>query len=620
MSEVKGTMELDERVFELLSESLYDDKRAFVRELIQNAYDAGATEVKIETSPNKIVVQDNGQGMSYKFMTTDFRKVGKRFKEEGKAGVYGIGRLSCWLVANRVKITSNDGKETTEFDWKTLKDFEARKVMQTVVPRGTKYELFLKKPVERDFLKKYTDEKIFTKINIKIDGEEAGSASEVPAVGFSGQVEDKEGKLKRFKFYFEPEKEDLKVLEKGFVVSKLPWKLGGYVDFQDTVKVLSREGMTVGETDVKDAVFDVFYEQILPKLSKEELERITPKMLVAAYYTGDWCYGSKARSLSKYVVYNGKTIDELKKQHGEKLIYTRNNTLDTKDSRAIERGYYVISVPSYSASYQLASMGLRDIAKVPNEELTRVVVHKEVKDEKQRVALGEAKTILEKAQDAFLKGSKRLRELETARKIDVSIGAVIRQKAERVEEEMHEYKPLRDTIHDERSEKEKQKFKSGLTTMTFGESEDSTITAWSVGDTISLNLNSELVQEALKRGRTDYLLEPIVHEYIHQLGLNHESEAFIPTYNLVLTEMRLDELRKLPVKLKTVKADGRGLNVCKICGEVVPLGQRYWHMREKHKVKSRDYVAGRYFEKGKMPSWEFGKKETIKPPRGVDIV
>ncbi|HEX3464035.1 MAG TPA: ATP-binding protein [Candidatus Elarobacter sp.] len=57
----------DPRVFERITLGLYREPSAAIRELISNAYDADATEVKIRMNPpvfNEVVVEDNGIGMS----------------------------------------------------------------------------------------------------------------------------------------------------------------------------------------------------------------------------------------------------------------------------------------------------------------------------------------------------------------------------------------------------------------------------------------------------------------------------------------------------------------------------------------------------------------------------
>ncbi|MGC9037373.1 MAG: ATP-binding protein [Candidatus Micrarchaeia archaeon] len=52
--------------------SIYKNKLSFVREIIQNALDAGATVLSISVSPNMLLFQDNGKGMSRDFIQKEF--------------------------------------------------------------------------------------------------------------------------------------------------------------------------------------------------------------------------------------------------------------------------------------------------------------------------------------------------------------------------------------------------------------------------------------------------------------------------------------------------------------------------------------------------------------------
>jgi len=47
-----------------LGEKMYRKSIEFIRELVNNAYDADATEVFVNINDNKIVVEDNGSGMN----------------------------------------------------------------------------------------------------------------------------------------------------------------------------------------------------------------------------------------------------------------------------------------------------------------------------------------------------------------------------------------------------------------------------------------------------------------------------------------------------------------------------------------------------------------------------
>lgn len=64
---VSATLKTDERVFARITDGIYREPSSALRELIANAYDADATEVRIETDAprfSRIVVRDNGHGLT----------------------------------------------------------------------------------------------------------------------------------------------------------------------------------------------------------------------------------------------------------------------------------------------------------------------------------------------------------------------------------------------------------------------------------------------------------------------------------------------------------------------------------------------------------------------------
>jgi len=55
---------VDKRHIVSIGERLYAESVELLRELINNAYDADATEAHVEIGPEQIVVRDNGSGFS----------------------------------------------------------------------------------------------------------------------------------------------------------------------------------------------------------------------------------------------------------------------------------------------------------------------------------------------------------------------------------------------------------------------------------------------------------------------------------------------------------------------------------------------------------------------------
>ena len=112
------------RVLEILSNDIYDSPYALLRENIQNAYDAilmrifeegkGTFEPKIEVSitDNLITISDNGIGMDEEVFQNNFWKAGSSgknneiAKKAGVVGVFGIGAMANFGVANMITVTS----------------------------------------------------------------------------------------------------------------------------------------------------------------------------------------------------------------------------------------------------------------------------------------------------------------------------------------------------------------------------------------------------------------------------------------------------------------------------------------------------------------------------------
>lgn len=109
-------MTVDLSVLESLGINLYSNAAAVLSELVANAYDADATLVSInwKNGGNRVVVSDDGVGMTTDELNGRFLKVGykKRTAEGGKSkrwkrpymGRKGIGKLSVFSIATTVSV------------------------------------------------------------------------------------------------------------------------------------------------------------------------------------------------------------------------------------------------------------------------------------------------------------------------------------------------------------------------------------------------------------------------------------------------------------------------------------------------------------------------------------
>jgi len=132
-TELKVTV--DKRHIVSIGERLYTESVDLIRELVNNAYDADATEVYIEITPERIEIKDNGSGMDLEGLKQYFnigseeKIIHSRSPKMGRAriGQFGIGKFASLAAASRFEvITQNkDFSARVTFDkkaWKEAKD------------------------------------------------------------------------------------------------------------------------------------------------------------------------------------------------------------------------------------------------------------------------------------------------------------------------------------------------------------------------------------------------------------------------------------------------------------------------------------------------------------------
>ena len=113
--------EFDVNVFKLLGSQLISDRFTAIIELVKNSYDANATEVKIDFintlgKNGKIVISDNGDGMSKNDIATKWMRIGTNNKRREKfssepfnriyLGEKGIGRFAIEKIADLITLES----------------------------------------------------------------------------------------------------------------------------------------------------------------------------------------------------------------------------------------------------------------------------------------------------------------------------------------------------------------------------------------------------------------------------------------------------------------------------------------------------------------------------------
>jgi hypothetical protein len=95
-----------------IGEKLYSQRIDFIRELVNNAYDADATLVTVTTSRNRITIEDNGKGMTQKNLEQYFT-IGSTEKQSNpystkyqrrRIGEFGIGKFAALAAAEEFEL------------------------------------------------------------------------------------------------------------------------------------------------------------------------------------------------------------------------------------------------------------------------------------------------------------------------------------------------------------------------------------------------------------------------------------------------------------------------------------------------------------------------------------
>ena len=128
-----------------IGERLYGESIELIREFVNNAYDADATEVKIEIDDRSIVIRDNGSGMDLEGLKQYF-KIGSQEKltrnksekfNRDRIGQFGIGKFAALTAAKTFEVDTqkNDFHARVTFNkeaWQTSQ--ESWELPLTILP------------------------------------------------------------------------------------------------------------------------------------------------------------------------------------------------------------------------------------------------------------------------------------------------------------------------------------------------------------------------------------------------------------------------------------------------------------------------------------------------------
>lgn len=143
MMESKFRMSINLQVLNHLGLNLYSNTSAVLSEVVANAWDADATEVRIKIDKDCISISDNGIGMSLEDINCKYLTVGYQKRSESGLspklkrpvmGRKGIGKLSLFSIANIVEVYSKKDSELNGFKIDTDSLKNAIKTNDTYYP------------------------------------------------------------------------------------------------------------------------------------------------------------------------------------------------------------------------------------------------------------------------------------------------------------------------------------------------------------------------------------------------------------------------------------------------------------------------------------------------------
>lgn len=184
----------------LMINSIYTNKEIFLRELISNANDAidklkfksltdssilkddekFKIEISVDKNNKKIIIKDNGIGMSYDEVNENIgiiaKSGSKAFKEQLEdakkndidiIGQFGVGFYSGFIVANKIEIETKSAfsekgvrwssNGTGEYEIEEIEKDERGTIITLYIKDGKEFEEFLEEWKIKSLIKKYSD-------------------------------------------------------------------------------------------------------------------------------------------------------------------------------------------------------------------------------------------------------------------------------------------------------------------------------------------------------------------------------------------------------------------------------------------------------------------------------
>lgn len=91
-------------IIDVIGKRLYSGNIVWVREYVQNAFDANANNVTIRVLDNDIIIEDDGEGMGLQEINDQLFSLGGSVKSQDKIGQFGIGAYAGTGICSSINI------------------------------------------------------------------------------------------------------------------------------------------------------------------------------------------------------------------------------------------------------------------------------------------------------------------------------------------------------------------------------------------------------------------------------------------------------------------------------------------------------------------------------------
>ena len=314
----KYTMKIDSNIITHLGMNLYSNTPSVLSEIVANAWDADASEVKITITDDRIVIEDNGCGMTTedinkKYLTIGYQRRDKspRSEKYGREvmGRKGIGKLSAFSIAKNVYVMSQkngekngfkldidaimdhikDGKEITTYEPPEINSDDIDLTHLSEEKTGSKIVLCnFKKRVNRtpDALRKNLARRfgiLGEKYNFKVEINSSpvtladrGYLNKIEFLWYYGEVEDIVGLCTKA-IHKEQRDNEIKVMNEDTGIEEI-YHLKGWI------------GTAITSTTLKEEDAHSVVVMVRGKLAQEDiLDEFAEGGIYASYVTGEIC-------------------------------------------------------------------------------------------------------------------------------------------------------------------------------------------------------------------------------------------------------------------------------------------------------------------------------------------